>query len=80
MAKKKVERRGRPKTRKATATAAESGCEPGWRRYTVQVRVEIPELVKRAAYWERPRGKDIVEAAFEKYLKDKDTRSIPKHK
>jgi len=71
---------GRPQTRPQNLPPAEKGCAPGWRRLTVQVKIETADEIKNAAYWERMHEKDIVQAALEGYLKKKNTKPIPRKK
>lgn len=56
---------------KAAAGSAK-GLQDGWTRFTVTTRVDIVEDLKVYAFKSRQSIKDVVTAAFEEYLSDKD--------
>jgi len=52
-------------------------CAPGWRRLTVQMKLDTAKLLKRAAFWANRKEKEIVEEALSSYLKKQKTDPIP---
>lgn len=66
--KKKV---GRPKTStKSPKRSAEIGTEEGEMRYTAIVNEELLETVKKIAYWERLKMKDMFNLALESFIEE----------
>lgn len=66
--KKKV---GRPKTSTKTAKrSAEVGTVEGEMRYTAIVNEELLETVKKIAYWERMKMKDMFNLALESFIEE----------
>ena len=54
-----------------------AGVREGWRRATFLVREDQYEKIKAVAYWERKNIKEVIEEAFENYLRGRRVRAIP---
>ena len=53
-----------------------SGVRDGWKRATFIVREDQYEKIKAVAYWDRRNIKEVIEEAFEAYLKGKRVKAI----
>ncbi|KPK96257.1 hypothetical protein AMJ80_00995 [bacterium SM23_31] len=72
---------GRPEPdEEKKVTWANKGLKPGWRRKTIIVHEETYENLVNCAYWMRENVKDVLQEALDFYLKDKNTKPIPKSK
>ena len=74
--------RGRPRTREPIPDddklkSYKERCAPGWRRLTVQVKLDTAKLIKRVAFWANRKEKEIVEEALSSYLKKHKSDPIP---
>lgn len=58
--------------------STQKGLQAGWTRATFIVERNINEKIKALAYWDRLTVKEIVNAALEIYLKDRNIKPIPK--
>ncbi len=82
LSQKRERPRGRPRLREPIPDddklkSYKERCAPGWRRLTVQVKLDTAKLIKRAAFWANRKEKEIVEEALSSYLKKQKTDSIP---
>jgi len=82
LSQKRERPRGRPRVREPIPDddklkSYKERCAPGWRRLTVQVKLDTAKLIKRAAFWANRKEKEIVEEALSSYLKKQKTDPIP---
>jgi len=57
--------------------SVEKGVKKGYTRATIVVRKDQMAKIRALAYWERKLVRNVVEEAFENFLKGKNVRSIP---
>jgi len=67
-----------PSVQSTQSTPSENGCKSGYTRKTFHVSKAQLEKIEALAYWERFDIKEIVEQAFDAYLKGKRVKPIPK--
>lgn len=82
LSQKRERPRGRPRTREPIPDddklkSYKERCAPGWRRLTVQVKLDTAKILKRVAFWANRKEKDIVEEALSSYLKKHKSDPIP---
>jgi CheY-like chemotaxis protein len=72
----KEENKTSKKEIKEESKSSESGLKDDWTRATFIVRKELLDKIKAVAYWDRKKVKDVVDEAFESYLKEKEIKSV----
>ncbi len=67
-------KRGRPREIKRTITkSSQNGLHEGWTRATFIIKEDTLEKLKKRAYVDRLKLKDVISDALEHYLNNKDT-------
>ena len=65
---------GRPKLNKTPKSTSQIGTYVGETRYTIIANEELLEKIKRIAYWERLKIKDVFNMTFESFIKDYESK------